>query len=102
MQIVRHWVVRFNARGPDGLINGKAPGKPTINVRPWHKPSSVVPRPISMGRALASVRSGQMALGGIPCLGLDGLHLIEISRNVAHDAHAIPIMDQRVGSRPTI
>jgi len=25
-QIVRDWVVRFNARGPDGLLNGKAPG----------------------------------------------------------------------------
>ena len=29
-QIVRDWVVRFNARGPDGLINGKAPGKPSL------------------------------------------------------------------------
>ncbi|MCY1740960.1 helix-turn-helix domain-containing protein [Ensifer sp. SL37] len=26
VQIVRDWVVRFNERGPDGLINGKAPG----------------------------------------------------------------------------
>jgi len=26
LQIVRDWVVRFNARGPSGLINGKAPG----------------------------------------------------------------------------
>ena len=25
-QTVRDWVVRFNARGPDGLIDGKAPG----------------------------------------------------------------------------
>lgn len=30
VQIVRDWVVRFNARGPDGLINGKAPGKPSL------------------------------------------------------------------------
>ena len=28
LQIVRDWVLRFNARGPDGLIDGKAPGKP--------------------------------------------------------------------------
>src|SRR6187397_1101335 len=28
LQIVRDWVVRFNARGPDGLLDGKAPGKP--------------------------------------------------------------------------
>ncbi len=26
LQIVRDWVVRFNARGPDALIDGKAPG----------------------------------------------------------------------------
>lgn len=26
VQIVRDWVERFNARGADGLINGKAPG----------------------------------------------------------------------------
>lgn len=26
LQIIRDWVLRFNARGPDGLINAKAPG----------------------------------------------------------------------------
>jgi transposase len=26
LQIVRDWVMRFNARGPDGLLDGKAPG----------------------------------------------------------------------------
>ena len=26
LQMVRDWVVRFNARGPTGLIDGKAPG----------------------------------------------------------------------------
>ena len=31
LQIVRDWVVRFNAEGPDGLIDRKAPGKaPTL------------------------------------------------------------------------
>ena len=31
LQIVRDWVVRFNAEGPDGLIDHKAPGKtPTL------------------------------------------------------------------------
>ena len=28
VQIVRDWVARFNAEGPDGLINKKAPGQP--------------------------------------------------------------------------
>jgi transposase len=32
LQIVRDWVLRFNSRGPDGLINGKAPGnRPKLN-----------------------------------------------------------------------
>ena len=30
LQIVRDWVVRFNAHGPDGLIDGKAPGAPSL------------------------------------------------------------------------
>lgn len=29
LQIVRDWVLKFNARGLDGLIDGKAPGKPS-------------------------------------------------------------------------
>ena len=27
LQIVRDWVMRFNERGPAGLVNGKAPGQ---------------------------------------------------------------------------
>ena len=26
LQTVRDWVLRFNAEGPEGLVNGKAPG----------------------------------------------------------------------------
>jgi putative transposase len=26
LQTLRDWVVKFNAHGPDGLIDGKAPG----------------------------------------------------------------------------
>ena len=29
LQIIRDWVMRFNARGPDGLLDGKAPGRPS-------------------------------------------------------------------------
>ena len=28
LQIVRDWVVKFNAHGPEGLINRKPPGQP--------------------------------------------------------------------------
>jgi transposase len=27
LQTIRDWVLRFNAKGPDGLIDGKAPGR---------------------------------------------------------------------------
>ena len=30
LQIVRDWVVRFNAGGPTGLLDGKAPGQPPL------------------------------------------------------------------------
>lgn len=30
LQIVRDWVVRFNAEGPSGLLDRKAPGKPPL------------------------------------------------------------------------
>src|SRR5665647_2361814 len=29
LQIVRDWVVKFNASGPEGLIDAKAPGRPS-------------------------------------------------------------------------
>jgi transposase len=30
LQVVRDWVVRFNARGPDGLLDGEAPGRQSL------------------------------------------------------------------------
>ena len=30
LQILRDWVVRFNARGPGGLLDGKAPGRRSL------------------------------------------------------------------------
>jgi len=29
LQIIRDWVLRFNASGPDGLLDGKSPGQPS-------------------------------------------------------------------------
>ncbi len=71
VQIVRGWVVRFNARGPDGLINGKAPGK--LSLLNGHQRAALAQAiehgPLSRrSRALAFVRSGPVALGGIPCV----------------------------------
>ena len=29
LQIIRDWVLRFNSRGPDGLLDSKSPGQPS-------------------------------------------------------------------------
>src|SRR5262245_38509878 len=29
LHIIRDWVLRFNARGPDGLLDGKSTGQPS-------------------------------------------------------------------------
>jgi transposase len=43
LQIVRNWVVRFNAEGPDGLIDCKAPGKvPTLTPEHRAAPANAV------------------------------------------------------------
>src|SRR6266480_5843316 len=74
LQIVRDWVLRFNAEGPDGLLNGKAPGVPSIlddpapgvaaDRREWPYPSR------SWRRALAPYRSGAMGVRGVSRLDL--------------------------------
>lgn len=63
LQIVRHWVLRFNEDGPQGLATRRAPGKASIldeeqrDGRGWADPS----RPWC--RALAACRSGAMDIG---------------------------------------
>ena len=43
-QIIRDWVERFNAKGPDGLINGKAPGQqPILNGTSLHYQAQISP-----------------------------------------------------------
>lgn len=53
LQIVRDWVMRFNERGPQGLINGKAPGKQArLNDGQRAALAQAIeqgPHPISMG-----------------------------------------------------
>jgi transposase len=45
LQIVRDWVVRFNALGPDGLRDRKAPGpKPKLNEEQRRALASIVDR----------------------------------------------------------
>src|SRR5262249_56255283 len=43
LQIIRDWVLRFNARGPDGLLDCKSTGQPSkLN----HTQRQAIPRPI--------------------------------------------------------
>ena len=71
--IVRDWVVRFNAKGPDGLLTGKAPGAPRRAPAPslaagrgrWADS-----RP-AWRRALAADRSSAVALRRVPGLDLE-------------------------------
>jgi transposase len=30
LQMLRDWVLRFNAKGPDGLVDGKSTGRPPL------------------------------------------------------------------------
>ena len=65
VQIVRDWVVRFNAKGPDGLLNGKAPGAPSILD---DSPRQVLRRAVEDGpwrRSLAVDRSRAVAVRGV-------------------------------------
>src|SRR3954453_16709050 len=72
LQTLRDWVVRFNAHGPDGLIDGKAPGSPCkLHDRQRqafdHRPAGADagdPR----GGALAAEGSDPVGLGGVPDL----------------------------------
>ena len=47
VQIVRDWVVRFNAKGPDGLLTGKARALPAFSTSASAKPCG---RSWKMGR----------------------------------------------------
>jgi transposase len=59
VQIVRDWVVRFNAKGPDGLLNGKAPGAPGIlGERQRQALRQVVEETAPSRRSMASCAGG--------------------------------------------
>ena len=78
LQIVRDWVVRFNDRGPDGLIDGKAPGALSLlSAEQRHALLRIVevgPIPASQaalakaGWAVATDRPCAMGLGRVRAL----------------------------------
>src|ERR1700716_3178311 len=70
LQIVRDWVVKFNARGPEGLIDRKAPGQPArLNDTPGGARGDHRERADAGGarhRALAADRSLPMDFRRVP------------------------------------
>jgi transposase len=65
LQTIRDWVLRLNARGPAGLIDGKAPGRaPKLN----DAQREALARIIESGPIPAD-RPGAMDLGGVPHQG---------------------------------
>jgi transposase len=70
LQIVRDWVIKFNAHGPEGLIDRKPPG-PRSRLNGAHRAAlaTILQRPDpgrAWRRALADHRSLPMDLRGIP------------------------------------
>jgi len=59
LQIVRDWVLKFNAEGPDGLINRKAPGQPR-RLNDTHRAAlvAVIERPDRSLRCTGSSAGG--------------------------------------------
>jgi hypothetical protein len=75
LQIVRDWVLRFDAQGPDGLIDRKPPGRRS-RLNGAHRAalaaaieSGPIPAVRAWRGALASGRPPPVALGGVPGLG---------------------------------
>jgi transposase len=69
LQIIRDWVLRFNARGPDGLLDGKAPGRPSKLKD-------------SQRKAIARV----IESGPIPAVhGVVRWRLIDLSNSISHE-----------------
>ena len=91
LQIIRDWVLHFNERGPDGLLNGKSPGQPSKlnDVQRQAIAGMIESGPISGSPrrgALAADRSGTMDLRGVP------------HRDRQADAHPSAPRDQRTAS----
>ena len=80
LQIVCDWVVRFNDRGPDGLLNGKAPGKPPLLSD-------------AQRQALAEI----VESGPIPAIhGVVRWRLIDLTRWL-HDEFGVSLTETTVG-----
>ena len=103
LQVVRDWVVRFNAQGPDGLIADEARiGQKNKIARRWAKRGSRPSAPSDQRTASAYIfgaicpKEGKGAALIMPRCHTEAmnLHLAEIATQVAPHAHAAILLDQ--------
>ena len=73
LQIIRDWVLRFNARGPVGLLNGKSPGQPA-----------------RLNEAQRQAIAGMIEMGPIPSVhGVVRWRLIDLTQWVFEEFHIV-------------
>ena len=105
LQIIRDWVLRFNARGPDGLVDGKSPGAPSklnaITAAHWRRLLRPARSRRSTGRALAAQGPGAVALGDVRHLARrdHGRARVEGARLRQDLGAAAPLRAKRAGRR---
>ena len=106
LQIIRDWVLRFNARGPDGLVDGKSPGAPSkLNADHRRALAEVVGAGPGPGggrrRALAAQGPGAVALGDVRHLARrdHGRARVEGARLRQDLGAAAPLRAKRAGRR---
>lgn len=103
LQIVRDWVLRFNARGPDGLVNGRRPSEVECRSAPGsckgrrERPDPCDPRCCP----LAAQGPGPVDIPGIPHLDGrdDGRPRVEGARLCQAVGSPTPLRSERAGSR---
>ena len=68
LRTIRDWVLRFNAKGRDGLIDGTSPGAPALLQRPQgsrqHNPDAIALEPprVEPGRKHPAIHARRPAL----------------------------------------
>jgi len=79
LQIIRDWVVKFNAHGPEGLINRKPPGQ----ALETHRRASRGPAGHHRARAHSGdPRGGALALGRSDPVALGGAAHFDLQANL--------------------
>src|SRR4051794_31030443 len=97
LQTIRDWVVRFNARGPEGLIDGKAPG----NTQAERQPAPDLGEHRREWADAGDPRRGSLAAEGFDPVGLGGVPDLA-QRDDAEPGTALARLSQALGAPPSL